>query len=97
MENKSDKIRAALAIGDTRKAISVASKFFDRSDETQLYKQAQAAIGAHAFNHLALLVCRCVWWLAGAAFLWRVGHGVAPVILERVGQCCPAALVAGRH
>lgn len=43
MENKSDKIRAALANGDTRKAISLASKFFDRSDETQLYKQAQAA------------------------------------------------------
>jgi len=49
MENKSDKIRAALANGDTRKAISLASKFFDRSDETQLYKQAQAAIGNPGF------------------------------------------------
>lgn len=49
MKTKSDIIKDALANGDTRKAISVASKFFDRSEETQLYKQAQAAIGNPRF------------------------------------------------
>lgn len=49
MKTKTDIIKNALANGDTRKAISVASKFFDRSDETQLYKQAQAAIGNPGF------------------------------------------------
>ena len=44
MKTKTDIIKNALANGDTRKAISVASKFFDRSDETRLYKQAQSAI-----------------------------------------------------
>lgn len=49
MKTKTDIIKNALANGDTRKAISVASKFFDRSDETQLYKQAQSAIGNPGF------------------------------------------------
>lgn len=30
MQTKSDKIRDALASGDTKKALSIASKFFDR-------------------------------------------------------------------
>ena len=46
---KSDKIKAALISGDKVRAISIASKFFDRSEETQLYKQAQAAIGNPRF------------------------------------------------
>ena len=50
MKTKTDIIKNALANGDTRKAISVASKFFDRSDETLLYKQAQAAIGNPGFS-----------------------------------------------
>jgi hypothetical protein len=49
MQNKSDKIRQMLADGETRKAVSVASMFFDRSAETQLYKQAQAAINNPSF------------------------------------------------
>lgn len=43
MKTKTDQIAAALASGDNRKALSLAARFFDRSDETLLYKQAQGA------------------------------------------------------
>lgn len=46
---KSDKIKAALISGDKVRAISIASKFFDRSEDTRLYQQAQAAIGNPGF------------------------------------------------
>jgi hypothetical protein len=49
METKSNKIAAALRNGDERKAISLASKFFDRSEETRLYQQAQSAVNNPAF------------------------------------------------
>lgn len=49
MQSKSDKIRAALISGETNKALSLASKFFDRSDETRLYQQAQSAANNPSF------------------------------------------------
>ena len=39
----------ALASGDNKKALSIASKFFDRSDKTKLYKQAQSAFNNPSF------------------------------------------------
>ena len=49
LATKSDKIKAALQAGDTARAISLASKFFDRSDETRLYQRAQSAANNPAF------------------------------------------------
>lgn len=49
MQSKSDKIREALRAGETGKAISLASKFFDRSGETRVYQQAQSANTNPAF------------------------------------------------
>ena len=49
MQSKSSKIAAHLASGDTKRALAMASRFFDRSDETQLYKQAQAAANNPGF------------------------------------------------
>ena len=49
MERKTDIIRDALARGDNRKAISVASRFFDRGADTQLFKQAQGAVNNPQF------------------------------------------------
>ena len=49
MQTKTDKIKKAIEAGDARKAISLASKFFDRSAETQLYKQAQSAANNPGF------------------------------------------------
>jgi hypothetical protein len=46
---KSDRIRDALLLGDERKAVSIAATFFDRSDKTMLYKQAQSAANNPAF------------------------------------------------
>ncbi len=46
---KSDKIKAALISGDKVRAISIASKFFDRSEDTRLYQQAQSAANNPAF------------------------------------------------
>lgn len=40
MESKSTKIRAALAAGNDKQALRIASKFFDRGADTQLYKAA---------------------------------------------------------
>jgi hypothetical protein len=49
METKSKQIQDALSIGDFKKAISLASKFFDRSEDTKLFKQAQSAINNPSF------------------------------------------------
>ena len=43
MITKSDQIKAHLSAGDNLKAISMASKFFDRGEDTHLFKQAQSA------------------------------------------------------
>lgn len=44
METKTNQIKGLLDAGQVNKAISIASKFFDRSEDTKLFKQAQAAI-----------------------------------------------------
>lgn len=44
MESKSDIIRKHLQAGNDREALRVAAKFFDRSDETGLYKRAHEAL-----------------------------------------------------
>jgi hypothetical protein len=44
MESKSAQIRHALSVGNVTKAISLASKFHDRSQDTKLFKLAQSAI-----------------------------------------------------
>lgn len=49
MRTKADQIRDALAGGDVERAISIASRFFDRSEKTRLYKQAQSATQNPAF------------------------------------------------
>jgi len=41
MQSKTNTIRAALEAGDTRRAVSIASKFHDRSEDTKLFKTAQ--------------------------------------------------------
>ncbi len=41
MQSKTSTIRAALEAGDTRRAVSIASKFHDRSEDTKLFKTAQ--------------------------------------------------------
>ncbi len=43
MDTKTAQIIRALEAGDDRKAVSLASRFFDRSEATLLYKQAQGA------------------------------------------------------
>lgn len=49
MKTKSDQIRDALAGGDDARAISIASRFHDRGEQTRLYKQAQSAAQNPAF------------------------------------------------
>jgi len=49
MTTKTAKITAALAVGNTEKAISIASKFFDRGEDSALFKQAQGAINNRSF------------------------------------------------
>lgn len=49
MQSKSEQIRNALDSGNAAKALSLASKFFDRSERTQLYKQAQSAANNPSF------------------------------------------------
>ncbi len=44
METKTNAIKAAIDSGNAKKAISIASKFFDRSADTQLFKDAQSAL-----------------------------------------------------
>lgn len=43
MKTKSEIIREYLRAGDIRKAISIASKFFDKSERTAACKAAQSA------------------------------------------------------
>lgn len=43
MKTKTNQIKAALAVGNKKKALSIASKFFDRSEDTALFKQAKSA------------------------------------------------------
>jgi hypothetical protein len=49
METKSHQIAKAMDAGDHKKAISIASKFFDRSEDTKLFSQAQSAINSPSF------------------------------------------------
>lgn len=49
IESKTSKIKNHIEAGDYKKAISIASKFFDKSDRTKLYKQAQSAINNPSF------------------------------------------------
>ena len=44
MQSKTEKIKQALIDGDVNLAISTASKFFDRGDDTKLFQQAKSAI-----------------------------------------------------
>lgn len=44
MKTKVAQIREAIKSGDNKKAISIASKFFDKSEETKIFKAAQSAI-----------------------------------------------------
>lgn len=44
METKTQKIKDLLNKGDLKKAISIASKFFDRGDDTAIFKTAQSAM-----------------------------------------------------
>lgn len=44
MNTKTATIKRALISGDNKKALSIASKFFDKSADTQLYKRAKSAI-----------------------------------------------------
>lgn len=44
MKTKVAQIQEAIKSGDNKKAISIASKFFDRSEETKIFKTAQSAI-----------------------------------------------------
>ena len=49
MKAKLDILRERWAAGDTVGALSIASKFFDRSDETILFKRAQGALQNPSF------------------------------------------------
>lgn len=49
MESKSDIIRKHLQAGNDREALRVAAKFFDRSEDTSLYKRAHEALINPAF------------------------------------------------
>jgi hypothetical protein len=49
MQSKTDQIKNAILKNDYTKAISIASKFFDKSSDTKLYKQAQSALQSPAF------------------------------------------------
>ncbi len=44
METKSAQIRILLEAGKDREALRIAAKFFDRSDETGLYKKAHEGL-----------------------------------------------------
>lgn len=47
--SKSKQIAALLENGEVKKAIAVASRFFDKSDDTKLFKQAKSAIENPSF------------------------------------------------
>lgn len=49
MQSKTEQIKIALIHNDYNKAISIASKFFDKSVDTKLFKQAQSAINNPSF------------------------------------------------
>jgi hypothetical protein len=49
MQSKTNTIREAIAAGDTRRAVSIASKFHDRSEDTKLFKTAQDCYTNPAF------------------------------------------------
>ena len=49
MKTKSTQIKESLLNNDVKKAISLASKFFDKSEDTKLFKQAQSAINNPSF------------------------------------------------
>lgn len=44
MKTKVAQIQEAVTSGDNKKAISIASKFFDKSEDTKIFKTAQSAI-----------------------------------------------------
>lgn len=44
MKTKVAQIQEAINMGDNKKAISIASKFFDKSEDTKIFKAAQSAI-----------------------------------------------------
>lgn len=44
MKSKTRMIADMLDAGNDRKALSIAAKFFDRSDDTNLFKRAQSAV-----------------------------------------------------
>ncbi len=44
MKSKVAQIQEAISVGDNKKAISIASKFFDKSEETKIFKSAQSAM-----------------------------------------------------
>jgi hypothetical protein len=44
MKSKVAQIQEAISRGDNKKAISIASKFFDKSEETKIFKSAQSAM-----------------------------------------------------
>lgn len=43
MQSKTDQIRNKWAAGDKMGALAIAARFFDRSDETKLFKKAHGA------------------------------------------------------
>jgi len=49
IQSKADKLRAFLAGGNERKAVMLASRFFDRSEATEAAKEAASAILSPAF------------------------------------------------
>jgi hypothetical protein len=49
MKSKTQIIKDLLKAGEYRKAVSVASKFFDRSADTALFQDAQSAINNPSF------------------------------------------------
>ena len=49
MVSKSKQIQLAIFNDDTKKAVSIASKFCDRSEDTQIFKCAQSAINNPSF------------------------------------------------
>ncbi len=44
MKSKVAQIQDAISIGDSKRAISITSKFFDKSEETKIFKSAQSAM-----------------------------------------------------
>ena len=51
MKSKTKELSASIAAGDVSKSISIASKFFDRSEDTKLFKQAKSASENPGFYH----------------------------------------------